>query len=164
MSRTFIAILRPSPKKKKKKKKEKGKSFYVPLHTSADCLSTAWDDVSPISPVELSCWVDWKSRFNSHCDKNLDVAESETCWAGAMWSRRESVAFSERRTAGRRAAPQPSPPSPPSWELCRGILCARLQGEEHKTQVPKAIIKLPKPFLLLFNLFVANPANNTWGY
>lgn len=41
---------------------------------------------------------------------------------------------------------------------CSGILSARLQGDEHKTQVPKAIIKLPKPFLLLFNLFVANPA------
>lgn len=82
-----------------------------------------------------------------------------------MWSRRESVAFSERYTQ-QGAEPLLSP-------LClhcsakkglQRILSARLQGEEHKTQVPEAIIKLPKPFLLLFNLFVAHPANNTLGY
>lgn len=31
----------------------------------------------------------------------------------------------------------------------------RRQGDEHKTQVQKAIIKLPEPFLLRPNLFVA---------
>lgn len=91
-----------------------------------------------------------------------------------MWTRCESVAFSERHTAGQWAKhppphcpplhPRPSLPPPRSWKLCCRIPSAQPLGEEHKTQVPKAIIKLPEPFLLLLNLLVANPANNTLGW
>jgi len=45
--------------------------------------------------------------------------------------------------------------------LLRDPFCSATGRGAQKTQVPKAIIKLPKPFLLLFNLFVANPAIRT---
>lgn len=156
LSRAFIAILRPSPKKRK----EKVVSLCCgSLHTFADCLSRVG------SGVELTCWLDRKSRFNSYCDKNLDAVESKTCWAGAnveqTWER-SLFSASHSGVLSHSSATLPC--------LCHeaknsaeGFFLLGYRGEENKTQVPKAIIKLPKPFLPLFNLFVANPANNTLG-
>lgn len=89
-------------KKKGKKKRKRGESVYVPfaylcglpVRSVRRCIPSITGGALLLSGHKK------KSRFNSYCDKDLDVVESETCWAGAMWSRRESVALSRRHTAG----------------------------------------------------------------
>lgn len=85
-------------------------------------------------------------------------------WECSLFRASHSRALSKAPSPPPPPNPRPSLPPLQSWKLCCRIPSAQPLGEEHKTQVPKAIIKLPEPFLLLLNLLVANPANNTLGW
>lgn len=158
MSRTFIAILRPSPKK--------GSRFMnlcIPLRIACPNRETMQPNITGRALL-LSRQ---KSRFNSNCDKNQDVVESKDMLSrGNIEQTSERSLFRQSHSRGAQLLLSPlclHLSKALIYKLCWGMLSALLVGEGrgNKIQVPKAIIKLPKPFLLLFNLFVANPANNT---